>query len=425
MNILLIRPKPHKETIGLHNIMICEPLELMTLKAVLTHNGHTVTILDMILERKPLRHFINSLQPDLVGITGYISHVNVVKEYARIIKTINSRIKVLCGGVHATVCPDDFSCECIDQVCQNAAEFYIATGCKDIRYRFPDRNLPEKYRKKYYYLFHNNCALIKTANGCPYNYNFCFCKEVSSYSAQDVDIVLEELKEIKQEEIYIVDDNFLFDRNRLTWFCDGLEKLGIQKKYLVYGRADFIAQNEDIIKRLKKNGLRAVIVGIESVSQEELDSYNKKTTLKDNIEAVQIMKKHGIEIYATVILRETWERSDFNALYRFLKELDVVFVNIQPFTPMPGTGYFDEYKSKLIISREEYEKWDLAHLVIKPEKISIRAYYANIIRLYFLLTLSLRSSLYMIRRYGLRDCVKLSFGAMRIANQYLAKIIKG
>ena len=28
MKVLLIRPKPHKDTIGLQNVMICEPLEL-------------------------------------------------------------------------------------------------------------------------------------------------------------------------------------------------------------------------------------------------------------------------------------------------------------------------------------------------------------------------------------------------------------
>ena len=28
MRVLLIRPKPHKETIGLQHVMICEPLEL-------------------------------------------------------------------------------------------------------------------------------------------------------------------------------------------------------------------------------------------------------------------------------------------------------------------------------------------------------------------------------------------------------------
>ena len=28
MKVLLIRPKPHKDTLGLQNVMICEPLEL-------------------------------------------------------------------------------------------------------------------------------------------------------------------------------------------------------------------------------------------------------------------------------------------------------------------------------------------------------------------------------------------------------------
>jgi len=425
MEILLIRPKPHKETIGLQNVMICEPLELMTLKAVLAHNGHRVTILDMILEKKPLHHYITTLQPSMVGITGYISHVNTIKEYARIIKSVDSRIQVLCGGVHATVCPEDFICEHIDQVCQNAEAFYIAAGCRDLEYRLPDRDLPAKYRRAYYYLFHNNCALIKTAYGCPYNCNFCFCKEVSPYVTRPINLVLEELRQIKQKEVYIVDDDFLYDCTRLSQFCDGLEQFGIQKRYLVYGRADFIARNEPIIQRLKRNGLRAVIVGVESASQEELDGYNKKTTRNDNIEAVRILKKHGIEVYATVILGEKWGKCDFKELYRFLKELGVIFVNLQPFTPMPGTEYFDAYQNKLIVSREDYEKWDMAHLVIQPEKLSIRAYYAQIVKLYFLLSLSPRSCMYMIRRYGLKDCLKLSFGAMKITRQYLMKIVRG
>ena len=425
MNILLIRPKPNKETIGLQSVMICEPLELMTLKSVLSHNGHNVTILDMIIEKKPLHHYVRLYQPAVTGITGYISHVNVIKEYAHVIKSVNSQIKVYCGGVHAEVCPEDFICENIDGVCNSAEDFYNTVGCGDLGYRFPDRDLPDKYRKKYYYLFHKNCALIKTSYGCPYNCKFCFCKEISPYIVRDLDLVMEELKSIKQEEVYIVDDNFLYDRKKLERFCDKLERLGIKKKYLVYGRADFITQNEDIIKRLKRSGLRAVIVGIEAATQEELDSYNKKTKRSDNIEAVRILKKHDIEVYATVILGEKWDKSDFNRLYRFLKELGIVFVNLQPFTPMPGTQYFDEYKDELIISRNEYEKWDMAHIVIKPKKLSVRAYYMQIVKLYFLLSLSPKSCIYMIRKYGLKDCLKLSFGAAKITRQYLAKIVKG
>lgn len=54
MKILLIRPKPHSETIGLQSVMICEPLELMQLSAVLKANGHFVKIVDMILEKNLL-----------------------------------------------------------------------------------------------------------------------------------------------------------------------------------------------------------------------------------------------------------------------------------------------------------------------------------------------------------------------------------
>ena len=60
MNILLVRPKPNKETIGLQNVMICEPLELEYLGAYAEALGHKVIIIDMILEKKPLGYFIEN-----------------------------------------------------------------------------------------------------------------------------------------------------------------------------------------------------------------------------------------------------------------------------------------------------------------------------------------------------------------------------
>ena len=131
MNILLVRPKPKPVTIGLQSVMICEPLELMTLAAVLRAGGHNVRILDMILERRSFKYFINKYQPELVGITSYISHIGVIKEYVRQIKRKNANIKVCVGGVHAAVCPDDFSDPHIDLVCQTAEEFYRFTDCVD------------------------------------------------------------------------------------------------------------------------------------------------------------------------------------------------------------------------------------------------------------------------------------------------------
>lgn len=86
---------------------------------------------------------------------------------------------------------------------------------------------------------------------------------------------------------------------------------------------------------------------------------------------------------------------------------------------------FDLYKDKLIVSREEYEKWDMAHLVVKPEKISVRMYYWYIIRLYHKTMVNPSSSIYMIKKYGLKDTLKLSIGAFKVNMQYISKFIKG
>ncbi|TYQ14876.1 UNVERIFIED_CONTAM: radical SAM superfamily enzyme YgiQ (UPF0313 family) [Acetivibrio alkalicellulosi] len=425
MNILLIRPRPHKDTIGLQSVMICEPLELMQLSSVLKQNGHVVNIIDMIIEKKPVDYFVKKFNPDVLGITGYISHVGVIKDYAKKIKLCSKDIKVLVGGVHAKVCPEDFIDENIDYVCRSADDFYDFSRCKVRKNILPDREITKKYQNMYYYLFQRKCALIKTSFGCPYNCNFCFCKEISSYSARQIDDVIREIKTISQEEIYIVDDDFLFNRKRLLEFYQKLKENDIHKHYLVYGRADFISKNEDIIEKLKEVGLSAVIVGIEASSQEELDSYNKNVQIDDNVEAIRILRKHNIECYATVILGIDWGKSDFKRLYNFIKKNRLVFVNLQPFTPMPRTPYFDEYKNKLIIPYDEHEKWDMAHLVVKPGKLSIRAYYYQIISLYYKITMSPKNIIYMIKRYSLKTVMMLSCGALAITWQYIKKIIKG
>ena len=425
MKIMLIRPKPDPQTIGLQSVMICEPLECMILMGVLKENGHEVVFVDMILEKRPLVYFLELHSPQLVGITGYISHIGVMKNLAKQIKTFDTSIVVGVGGVHAEVCPADFSDENIDYIFANAQALYQLVGCQQIQGILPFRDLPQRYLKKYYYLFQENCALIKTSVGCPYQCNFCFCKEIAPYAARDIEDVIRELLQIPQKEVYIVDDDFLFNRLRLLDFAAAIKKQGIHKHFLCYGRADFIADNEDVILELHNVGLTAVIVGVEASDQEQLNTYNKKTTINDNENALAILQKYGIECYATVILGVDWTKKDFNRLYDFIKRNKLIFVNLQPLTPMPATPYFDQYKDQLLIPYDQHEKWDMAHLVIAPTKLSVRKYYIEIFKLYYKITLNPRSVAIMLKRYGIRSNIKLSLGAFKISVQYLKKIMKG
>lgn len=453
MKVLLIRPRPHKETIGLQNVMICEPLELEYISSNIEPLGHKVEIIDMILEKKSITYFLKKYKPDVVGITGYIAHVNIIKNYAKEIKEYNKNIKVLVGGVHAEVNPEDFESKNIDYIIRaNGIKTFINIldklenkkktnniDCvynkkkKEVKkettfnYLFPDRSKVDRYRKHYYYMFHRNCSLMKTSFGCPYQCKFCFCRQITdgAYFTRDLNNIIEELKTIKEKEIYIVDDDFLVNRNRILEFCKLLKENNIEKRYLIYARADFIAANEDVIKEFKKVGLRAVIVGLESCDSNELVDYNKKTNVKINEEAVSVLHKYDVECYGTFILGLDWTKEDFNALHKWIKKLGLVFVNLQPLTPLRGTELYESYKKDFIIKEDEYEKWDLAHLVVKPSKISVRKYYWYTMMLYYKVTVNPKSAIYMIKKYGLHDTLKLSYGAFKVNIQYLKKLIGG
>ena len=452
LRILLLRPRPPRETIGLQHVMICEPLELEYLVGNIGKAKASVKIIDMILEKKPIEFFINKYKPHIVGMTAYITHVGAVKEMARKIKCLSNQTITVVGGVHAEVVPEDFISKYIDCIiCSNPVETFnkiidrvragvdtkeiegtYVKGKKHIRtssYNIlpPDRSSVKKYRKKYYYMFHNPCALIKTSLGCPYTCSFCFCKEITGgkYFARKIDEVMEELESIKEREIYIVDDDFLFNENRLNLFCDELEKRNIHKRFLVYGRADFIASHEKVIGRLSRHGLSAVIVGVESVREKDLKDFNKRSSLENNEKAIRILQKYGIELYATMILQPDFTKKDFKQIEDYIIGLNVSFVNLQPLTPLPGTEIYDDYKDKILVSRKDYAMWDLAHIVLEPNYMSIRQYYYQIIKTYARIVLRPDNIIKMLKKYGIKEVAKMWWGSQFVSFQYIGKIIRG
>ncbi|MCI5168377.1 MAG: hypothetical protein D3903_20370, partial [Candidatus Electrothrix sp. GM3_4] len=220
------------------------------------------------------------------------------------------------------------------------------------------------------------------------------------------------------------DDNFLVNADRVMAFCEELEQRGMDKRFLIYGRADFIAAHPEVIKRFAANGLRAVIVGIESCRDQDLDRFNKKSTLAINEQAVAVLAQNKVDCYATMILGMDWSSADFRNLSQWLKKMDLSFVNLQPFTPLKGTAVGEGYEESLRIPRSEYEKWDLAHLVLRPTKLSVAGYYWNIIRIYYAVTFRPKSMLSLLRRFGVAENLRLFFGSSRVSLQYFGKVIR-
>ena len=450
MKVLFVRPRPSPETIGLQHLMVVEPLELEIL-AALIRKKNDVKIVDMILEKEDLGYFINEYNPDVLCLTGYITHIPVIISYCKTAKQINKKIITIAGGVHIEKFPEDADDEAVDyRVVRNAAITFpelinhfkgfsefpsgvlrtheIMEESKLPAYDFyvapPDRSLTNKYRNKYFYIFHNKVALIKTSFGCPYKCKFCYCRKITGdkYFARPLDEVMDELSSIKEKEIYIIDDDFLISKNRLREFIRSLKERRINKKYLIYGRADFIAENPDIIKEFREVGLRTIIVGLESFDDVELNEFNKQTSSNTNKKAMEVLNKYKVDCYAAVIISPSWSHEDFKKAGDIMTDLGIKFVNLQPLTPLKGTG-INVREEDLVISRTDYVKWDLAHVAIRPEKMSLEDFYKNILNLYIRIIQNPKN-FFKNLKYPLNMQLKMASGLSRVKKQYQKRIME-
>jgi hopanoid C-3 methylase len=445
MKILFLRPNTSTETIGLKHIMILEPLELEIL-ATIVQKDHSVKIVDLVLEKLPAIHFIKKFKPDVVCVTGYITHINEIIKICADVKAFNPDIITITGGIYIEKVPEAAESKFIDfRVIRNAVQAFpqlilylnqkssfpagvLKQGEKlnesvlpefDFSLPIPDRQLTQKYRSKYFYVFHKKVALIKTSFGCPYSCSFCFNRKITNdnYAERNLDEVIEEIKTIHEKEIYIVDDNFLVSEKRLTKFFQLLEINNIRKKYLLFGRADFIAGHPDIMREFHKHGLRTVIIGIESFNDHDLNSFNKRSLAKTNENAIKILHDNKIECYASVITMPEWDKSDFDRATRKMIEMRISFLNIQPLTPLEKTDLvFDE--TRLIINRKDFAKWDLAHIVVNPQKMTVQEYYREIIRMYRRVGFY-PSNILNLFKYSLFMQLRFIRGALKVRRQYL------
>lgn len=445
----MVRPKPSPETIGLQHLMIVEPLELEILYS-LKRDSDSVVIVDMILEKKSFESFVIKHSPDILCVTGYITNVSTIISYCELAKKINHKIINIVGGVHCEVCPEDFAHDSIDfRVVRNAAVIFTdllnhidkktelpkgvfrkgdsldntTLPVYNFRIPFPNRNSVAKYRDKYFYIFHNKVALIKTSFGCPFQCSFCFCRVITDgkYYQRPLNEVIEEIKQIKETEIYIVDDDFLYDRKWLQSFISEIKQSKIHKHFLVYGRADFIAKNSDIMHELANIGLRTVIVGFESFSDKELDKYNKNTSVEMYKETMAVIKREKIDVFATIIIPPEWDKIDFKNMVSVIKSLGIHFVNLQPLTPLPKTNVsFPE--NQIIIDKLNYPQWDLAHISVMPTKLTVSEFYKEILNAYNSILYDPKVMWKYLTTYSPIMLFKMLIGGYRVTKQYKTKI---
>ena len=453
MRILLVRPPVPRHTIGLKHIMICEPLELEYVAAGL--KGHEIEIVDLILEKNFLKR-LKKFAPDVVGTSCYISGVNEVIKICRAVKHWNPQCRTVVGGVQASQVPEDFLDDAIDCIVlgdgtttmpevvdafekgmslEDVPGLALPNGSELVRTKprtymppadeipFPRRDLVSHLKHRYYYLWNRPVATMKTTWGCWYKCNFCYTWRITDGTvySRGAESIAAELEQIEAEHVYIVDDIFLIQPSRLDHLAKLLTERGIRKKYLVYARADFVSQNEEIIARWADLGLKAVFIGLEAATDSELEGMDKMATVDHNRRAIAVLQKYGVDIYGSLITQPDYVAEDWQRLKRFIDENKLYFLNISPLTPMPGTLIWEQFRDRVTVSRRAHGLWDLSHMLMETKQ-PLKQYYRSLLGVYLHSCISPRR----IGRLNLGTAPpiytwrywQLWFGALKIGRQF-------
>lgn len=445
MRVLLIKPA-YKSVFTKLSLILTEPLELEYMTAICRERGVESKICDYTIINTPLRRVLRQFRPDVVAMTANFVHIASIKKYVKVIKNYDPDIITIIGGPHAEVIPEDFQFEGVDVIIHSGGfqpfETIIADGDADYRsikgicyYRngtwhkndremfriadlpFPDRQHLYRNLKRYKYVTMKPCAILKASYSCPHHCNYCFSTLLNGgrYLCREPENVVEEIKTIDCDDIWIVDDTFYVDLKKLDKFIDLLKKEKIKKNYSLYFRADFIAGHPEYMKKLSEVGVSMCAVGLEVIDDEVLKKYEKDSSVDIILSAIRVLKECNITCIGLLMIDIDAEKSYFKKLYEFIKKYELYLSTISILTPMPGTLQYEKYKDRIVTN--DYRKWDFVHLTINPSKMSRFAFYFEFYKLYVkLAVLILKKRILPFRYLGT---------AVSASLEYWAEAIKG
>jgi radical SAM superfamily enzyme YgiQ (UPF0313 family) len=170
-----------------------------------------------------------------------------------------------------------------------------------------------------------------------------------------------------------VDDNLYQNKTELKEF---LEKITLLKKRWACQISLDVTNDDELMNLLGKSGCILVLVGIESLNDDNLKQMNKRSNLSisDIKSAINKFRKHGIMIYGTYIFGYEHDTNEqFEKAVEFSKTMKFALANFNPLYPMPGTELYNRLKKE---NKLLFEKWWLDNdfyygkAMLKPIKLS-------------------------------------------------------
>ncbi len=439
MKVLLINPprSPHNEILAharpeakryIHKKLIGPPLGLLTIAAAL--EDHDVTLLEMkgeydLYPDGPTpdaltRKYLQEHQPDIVGVTCIASEFPAAMEILQVVKTFDPEICRVAGGLHATLCPEDFDRQEVDVLClgPGGGVFLQLVEALEKRQGFdhiagilfrqgeclvasispmpnldpagedfilPDRSYVKPYLSTYVVgKAPGPSTYVFTSLGCPFTCSFCsiWPQYQSRYLQRRVESVIDELKGLdKYDVVRFSDANTLVNLDFAEKLFERIEEEKIRKTFIMDIRVDTAANHPKLIEKLARGGLKVVITGFESIRQEELSSYNKQLNVEMVEKAIKVFHDNDIMLRGNYIVPPSYGQDDFDYLADYAGSHRVAYAGYTILTPFPGTSFYREVKEQII--DRDLAKYNMFNAVLKT-RLPLDEFYQQVSDLWLL-----------------------------------------
>jgi len=271
--------------------------------------------------------------------------------------------KVIFGGYHATLCPDEAS-EHGDSVLVGNVESVWAEALADLEngslkaryeglagYAAVNPNRSIFSGKKYLPV-----TLVETGRGCLHSCEFCAISAYyySRYIPRPHEEIVAELKQSERRYHFLVDDNLIADRDHAIGLFKKMEPLKI--KWAGQGTLE-MAKDPELLQAMKASGCELILIGFESLNENNLKQMNKswESALGERDALVENIHRAGISIYATFVFGfDDDDEQAFSDALAFSKKHGLYTVAFNHLLPFPG---IDTYKRLKGQDRLLFDKW--------------------------------------------------------------------
>ncbi len=385
MDLLLIQPAPPSDygndalrfisNFARRNYLGIPPLSLGII-AALTPPDWNVTIL-----QEPADQITFDEKADLVGITA-VTHI-VKRGYEIADKFRKRGIKVIMGGIHPTVMYEEALQHC-DAVCIGEAESIWKNVLEDLQ----KGHLKKIYKAEYYFDFNHyvsprrdlmstsgpffySAETVEASRGCPYDCDFCSVALAHGKKIRyrQPSSIISEIEKIRKKRIFFVDNNIIANKQKAQEMFLAMAPL---KKNWTAQATISIADDIELVKAAADAGCYGLLIGIENVTDEGLQKYQKsKKSFEALRKSVKIIKDHGIAVLAHMIFGNDFEtKESLKITLERLNHLDVASASLGILVPYPGTRIAENLEKQNRILTKDWNMYDVHHLVFSPARFS-------------------------------------------------------